>query len=110
MEPCPPYFAFACGLARDRESVRAALQKIEDWSCRDRQAASAARRTAGVAFPPNARSKSAQDGSGLFGNDRAGSARSDEGRRNDFPNRIHGPSGQAQRFSAEISAIALRAL
>src|SRR5713101_5418395 len=103
MEPCPSSVAPARGLARDRELVRAALQKIKDWPRRHRQSASATGRAAGVAFKANARSEFAQDRSGLFGNERARPARSDEGRRNNFPGRIGcGPSRQAQRVGAQI--------
>src|SRR5712664_1812757 len=106
MEPCPSSVAPARGLARDRELVRAALQKIKDWPRRHRQAASTTGRAAGVAFKANARSESAQDRSGLFGNDRARPARSDEGRRNDFPSRIGGgPDEEAQRFRTAVRPV-----
>src|SRR5207302_8224996 len=71
MEPCPSSVAATRGLARDCELVRAALQKIEDRPRRHRQAASTTGRAAGVALKANARSKSDQDRSGVFGNDRA---------------------------------------
>src|SRR2546423_10288209 len=106
MEPGAPSLAPARGLARDRELVRAALQKIENRSRRHRQAAGATRRATNVALPPNARSESAQDRCDVFGNNRARPARLDERRRNYFPDRIDGPGGQAQRLRAEIEAIA----